>query len=196
MWDEVKNLLGKSAPMIGTLIGGPAGAGIGALVANTLGVENEPESIAAELKNNPEALLKVKEIESNETIRLKELAFKHAELESEEKKTQIIQQGKTMRAEYSSDDAYVRRWRPTYGYVVCFSWLALFLAISISIVAEPAKASLVITSVTSLSPLFMMALGVLGVNIHKRSNDKMVDAGVLPGGAIGGIKNLISGIKN
>ena len=40
MWDKVKSLIGSSAPLIGTLIGGPVGTAVGGLVSSALGVDN------------------------------------------------------------------------------------------------------------------------------------------------------------
>lgn len=89
MWDNVKKIIGTSAPIIGTLIGGPAGTAIGGLVASALGVENTPDAIEQELKNNPEALLKLKQLESDERIKLKELAMQHARIELEERQAEL-----------------------------------------------------------------------------------------------------------
>ena len=76
MWDNIKELIGTSAPVIGTLLGGPAGGAVGGLIGKALGVENTPEAIELALMNNPDALLKIKELETS-----KELAILQAELE-------------------------------------------------------------------------------------------------------------------
>ncbi len=76
MWDNIKELIGTSAPVIGTLLGGPAGGAIGGLISKVLGVDNTPEAIELALMNNPDALLKIKELETS-----KELAILQAELE-------------------------------------------------------------------------------------------------------------------
>ena len=76
MWDKVIELVGGSATVIGGLIGGPAGAAVGGLIGKALGVDNKPESIENALMNNPDALLKIKELETS-----KELAILQAELE-------------------------------------------------------------------------------------------------------------------
>ena len=75
MWDNVKSILGTAAPIIGTLIGGPAGTAVGSLVASALGVENTPHAIEQELKNNPEALVKLKQLEFENQVQLKKIAF-------------------------------------------------------------------------------------------------------------------------
>lgn len=64
-WDSIKNAVGKIAPIAGTLLGGPAGAAVGRLISSALGVENTPEAVAAAL-GNPDAVIKLRELESNE----------------------------------------------------------------------------------------------------------------------------------
>lgn len=76
MWDNIKELIGTSAPVIGTLLGGPAGGAVGGLISKVLRVDNTPEAIELALMNNPDALLKIKELETS-----KELAILQAELE-------------------------------------------------------------------------------------------------------------------
>ena len=76
MWDNIKELIGTSAPVLGTLLGGPAGGAVGGLISKVLGVDNTPEAIELALMNNPDALLKIKELETS-----KELAILQAELE-------------------------------------------------------------------------------------------------------------------
>lgn len=77
MWDNIKELIGTSAPVIGTLLGGPAGGAVGGLISKVLGVDNTPEAIELALTNNPDALLKIKELETSN-----ELAILQAELEN------------------------------------------------------------------------------------------------------------------
>lgn len=189
MWDNIKNMIGTAAPMIGTLIGGPVGAGIGGLVASALGVENTPEAIEQELKNNPDALLSLKKLELENEVELKKLAFQHAQLESEERKLSVVQQNATMQAELASNDPWVRRWRPTFGYAVCLAWSLLFFGLAYSMVFHPEQAADLVNSIVALTPLFGIALSVLGISIHKRSVDKQVSAGKLPVGVFAGLKS-------
>lgn len=188
MWDNVKKLIGGVAPMIGTLIGGPA---VGGMVASLLGVANTPEAIEQELKNNPDALIKLKQLESDERIQLKELAFKHANIESEERKLSVVQQHATMQAEIASNDPWVRRWRPTFGYSVCLAWSLLFFGLAFTMIFNPKEAADLVNSIVALTPLFGIALSVLGISIHKRSVDKQVSAGKVPVGMVAGLKNIL-----
>ena len=64
-WSSVKEAVAKVAPIAGTLLGGPAGAAVGGLISSALGVEAKPEEVMEAL-GNPDNLLKLKELESNE----------------------------------------------------------------------------------------------------------------------------------
>ena len=86
----------------------------------------------------------------------------------------------TMRGEYQSNDTFVRRWRPTLGYVVSFSWGVQMLSLSILILKDPAAAVNVITAMTALSFMWGIAMSILGISVSKRSQDKRVAAGQKP----------------
>lgn len=72
-WSDVGNLVGRAAPMVGTLLGGPAGAAVGALVASALNVQADPESVNAALSGNPDALVKIQELQVNSKVQLEQL---------------------------------------------------------------------------------------------------------------------------
>ena len=193
MWDKVKSLIGNSAPLIGTLIGGPIGTAVGGLVSSALGVENTPKAIEQELAVNPKAVLKLKQLEADHEVELKRLAFEHAKLESEERQLAITQQHATMQAELASNDPYVRRWRPTWGYSMCAAWVLLFLSLAVVMMFYPEHAASVVNSVVAMTPLFGIGLTVLGINIHKRSQDKQVSMGSTPLGTINTLKAATKG---
>ena len=73
-WSDIGNMVGRAAPIIGTLLGGPAGAAVGALVASTLNVPNDPDSVNVALVANPEALARVQELQINARVQLEQLA--------------------------------------------------------------------------------------------------------------------------
>lgn len=77
-WKDISGAVGKVAPILGTLLGGPAGGAVGALVASALGTANDADSVSAAMAGNPEAAVKLREIETNRAIRLQELAVQAA----------------------------------------------------------------------------------------------------------------------
>ena len=75
-WKNVASMVSKAAPMLGTLVGGPVGGAAGTavkLIADALGVEETPDAIEAEIRANPDALLKLKEIEASSKVELERL---------------------------------------------------------------------------------------------------------------------------
>lgn len=95
-----------------------------------------------------------------------------ANLESEEIKTAIAQVNESLRAEVASEDKYVRRMRPTFGYIMAITWAAQMLALAWTILADPAHSGDVINAMSSLSTIWSVGLAVLGVYVYKRSEEK------------------------
>jgi len=71
-WSDIAGVVGKAAPILGILLGGPAGGAIGALIASGLGVGNSPDEVQAAL-SNPDALVKLRQIEADRQVHLQEL---------------------------------------------------------------------------------------------------------------------------
>ena len=61
------------APTVGTLLGGPAGAAVGALVSTALGTNNDPDSVNAALAADPNLVYKLKELQENNSAELQKL---------------------------------------------------------------------------------------------------------------------------
>ena len=75
--------------------------------------------------------------------------------------------------ERTSEDAYVSRMRPTFGYVMALTWLAQMGAIAWVIVADPIKES----AVAAVADLRRSGIHVvLGIYVYRRSGDKRVSA--------------------
>ena len=77
MWENIKEIIGGASPLLGSMIGGPVGGAVGTIIAKALGVEDKPEAIEKALRNKPDALLKIKELENT-----KEIAILQIELET------------------------------------------------------------------------------------------------------------------
>jgi hypothetical protein len=72
-WNQLKGIIGKAAPILGTLVGGPAGAAVGGLIAAGLGVDSTPDAVGDALLKNPDAYVKLQEIEANSKVQLQQL---------------------------------------------------------------------------------------------------------------------------
>ena len=95
-----------------------------------------------------------------------------ATLETNTDQTWLQQVNQTIRAESISDDAYVRRMRPTFGYIMAFTWAAQMGAIAYTVVADPQQAAPVIAAVASLGTIWTVGLSVLGIYVYRRSGEK------------------------
>jgi len=94
------------------------------------------------------------------------------ELESEEVKTAISEVNASLRAEAASSDPYVRRMRPTFGYLIAASWACQMLAVAFVILEEPDKAVTVTAAMSNLDTVWTVGLSVLGIYVYKRSQEK------------------------
>jgi len=80
-WDKVGKAIAGAAPVLGSLIGGPAGGAVGALIAQALGTSSEPEAIMAAIKKDPDALLKIKQLEAQEREHIREMQLQTLQAE-------------------------------------------------------------------------------------------------------------------
>ena len=95
-----------------------------------------------------------------------------AELESAERTQVLGEVNQSLRSEVTSTDAYVRRMRPTFGYLMAFTWTVQMLALSYVLVFDTGQAGVVFSAVESLSAIWTVALSVLGIYVYKRSEEK------------------------
>ena len=79
-WKDISNVVGKTAPILGTVLGGPAGGAIGALVSSALGTENSAESVLEAINTNPEITVKLKQLEIDKSELLNTHIEKMAEI--------------------------------------------------------------------------------------------------------------------
>ena len=79
-WSELGKKVADFAPLLGSVLG-PAGAGVGALISSEFGTENTPDAIGALLTGNPEAQVKLKEIELTHKAQLQEIKLQTLQAE-------------------------------------------------------------------------------------------------------------------
>ena len=184
-WSSIKDDVAKVAPLLGTLVGGPAGGTVGAMISSALGCDPHPDAVAQALKTDPQAAVKLRQMELDNKVELQKLLVQSESNRLAAETNQLTEINKTMRAEAAANDAYVRRWRPTYGYVTAATWFLQACAITAAIVAasfvHPEDADKIMQGVAALMGalglMWSIALSVLGINVNARSADKRVAAG-------------------
>ena len=97
---------------------------------------------------------------------------KMAELKLKEFEISVAEVNKSLRSEIASQDMYVRRMRPTFGYIMALTWAAQMLGIAYVIIFDTARAGILMSAMSSLSAIWAVGLSVLGIYVYKRSEDK------------------------
>jgi len=104
-----------------------------------------------------------------------------AEINMREFEASLSEINQSLRAEIASDDKYVRRMRPTFGYLMAFTWAAQMFGIAYVMIFKTQNAALVLEGMASLSTIWAVGLSVLGIYVYKRSEDKKIfSSSVLP----------------
>jgi hypothetical protein len=96
------------------------------------------------------------------------------ELQQQAVNVALSEVNQSLRAEVASSDPYVRRMRPTFGYLMAVTWTVQMLALAYVIVFDTTNASVVLDAIGSLSAIWTVALSVLGIYVYKRSEEKTV----------------------
>jgi len=89
-WKSIAKSVGQAAPLLGTVLAGPAGGAVGSLIASGLGVDGNPESVAAAL-SDPDTSVRLKQIEADHRAELESMAvdLAKAELRNQEQAREI-----------------------------------------------------------------------------------------------------------
>ena len=140
-------------------------------------------------KTASEALGQIDEVLQSGLISEEQLieANRHAETMAQmrvaEVEARLSQVNESLRAEIASTDKYVRRMRPTFGYIMATTWAAQMFGLAYVIVFMPDKAGNIMHGMSALSTIWGVGLSVLGIYVYKRSEDKKlvnVASDVLP----------------
>lgn len=132
----------------------------------------------AEIKSVASAIRGVQGLINDGELNEQQMRLAHAHLEkmaqihSEEMRANTAQVNQSLRAEIISEDKYVRRMRPTFGYLMAATWAAQMFALAYVIVFDTPRAVAVLNAMGSLGTIWGVGLSVLGVYVYKRSEDK------------------------
>lgn len=176
-WKEVAGAVARFAPILGGAIGGPVGGAIGtgvSLAAKALGVEPEPAAIMQALQTDPEAAVKLRQVEATHEQELARIAANREIAELEAESFRLAEVNATMREEAKSEDPFVRRARPAFLWVTVFSIFVEVVIALIVVLNEPERIGDLATLFGALTIPQGIAAAVCGVYMKKRSDDKQV----------------------
>lgn len=157
-------------PALLAKIGIPVLAGV---LAETLGGVNNPVAKeAAKALGNLDGEVARGGISPEQIAEANRHAEAVAALKLKEYETAMTEINQSLRAEVASEDAYVRRMRPTFGYLMAFTWALQMAGITYIMVFDTENTRVVIESAESLSLIWTVALSVLGIYFYRRSGEK------------------------
>jgi hypothetical protein len=137
-WRDLGHKLADFAPLLGTLVGGPAGPAVGALIASTLGTRPNPDDVAQALVTSPDAAIKLRELEVQQRVQLQQLAVT-AESNRLAADTAALQAvNATMQAEAKADHWPTYSWRPFCGFVFGTMVFGVYFVLPLAHIAPPA----------------------------------------------------------
>ena len=128
-WSKVASFVKKAAPILGTAIGGPAGGLAGgaiSLIADAFGVENgdDPGEVLAAITADPEAMVKLKQIQADNLVELKKLALQsdqaHLNDVQDARARQIAVEARTGKKDIN---LYVLAWLVVGGFFISIGTL-------------------------------------------------------------------------
>lgn len=116
-WQGIAEDVAQAAPLLGTLIGGPAGAAVGGLVAHALGTPAQPDAVRAAVQSDPQAAVKLQQMALDNQVQLQQLAItaEQNRLAADTAGQQSV--NGTMQVEDKSDHWPTYTWRPFMGFI-------------------------------------------------------------------------------
>lgn len=137
-WSDVSKLVGGAAPLLGTLLYGPAGATVGALIGSALGVDApSPDNVAQALKSSPDAAVKLRQIEADQAIDLRRLLVASEANRLSAETARILAVNATMQAEAAADHWPTYAWRPFIGFVFGSMMFGIYFILPLAKIVPP-----------------------------------------------------------
>ncbi len=174
-WKDIGKGVAKTLPLIGSVLMGPAGGAAGTLIAAALGVDDEPTAVAEAIRKDPEAALKLRDLELRHKKRWEELRLKGEALALEERKAILQDKANARRREIELVKAGDRK-GAAMTHVVALLVIAGFLGALAALLftaADPGEAGLLL--IGQLSTAFGVAVAYyLGSSLGSKAKDAMI----------------------
>jgi len=171
-WKDVGKAIAKYAPALGTALGGPAGGAVGTLasmVAGAFGLKPDakPDQVMAAIEKDPQAAVKLKEIETNAKTEMHRLNVQLAIQQSQQETAQIQAVNATIQAESKSEHWPQYSWRPANGFAFPIAVIAVYFVLPLAGKTVPNVPEWV----------WIGWLSILGVTTYHRGKEKRARAG-------------------
>lgn len=189
LWDGIRDTVAGAAPLLGSLVGGKAGEMAGNLVADALGTSNDAESISNALKNDPEALAKIKQAELEHQSELRRIAMKKESNRLEHDTANMRQVNQTMRTEYKND-IY---WRRAVGWAFAVTVILFPTGVIISLWQDKLAVSDLPAVMGAMKEFWYAVIVVLGIAANHAGKRERTESGDHSEGALKGAINAIRG---
>jgi hypothetical protein len=172
-WKDIAGKIAGFAPMLASVltatgVGAPAAAAVaatGALISSALGCENNPDAVSQALITDPNAAVKLAQIEADhgEHIAAITAGTRAAELNAQVQQVQAVNQ--TMQKE---DETRSFSWRDFWGYIsgVAFGCVVACVVYLVGVsvyYSKPEMLAAIPSIVGAFATLFGIAATVLGV---------------------------------
>ena len=171
-WKDIGSTIGKFAPMVGTALLGPAGGIVGSLVSSALGVENEPESVAKAMQTDPQAGLKLKQLQIDNQKMLNEHIEKMANLEFKYEESRVAEVSSAREREIkttaSGSKNYVQGILGIVGVIAFFGFSGYIVVIGLP---EMGKDSALVVG-TVIGSVMMIGKDIYGYYFGSSSGSK------------------------
>lgn len=177
-WSDLGRSIASMAPLLGGALGGPGGAALGSLISNAFGGSaDDPDGLVKLIQADPNAAIKLKELEFNNKVQLEKLVIESESNRLAHETSSIQAVNATMQQEAVSGDAWQRRWRPFWGYISGTAFFMQISAIIYVMIVMPAYAAALITALASLQVFWSVPLAVLGISAYQRGKEKRAALG-------------------
>lgn len=197
-WKQIgANLAQKGLPILGGALGGPAGALAGSLIASVFGSETTPEAVEKVISSDPNALIKLKELESKNTEILLKFYTDISKMDSDSEVKNLETVNNTILQEYKTEDRFKTYWRPLFGYSMAFGFLSSIASLSYSLAyAAMNRPEEVMSIAQTIASVFSMGFPVVGLGIWQRSRDKHLEKLGQPPSIINNVTEAIKKLKS
>lgn len=140
-WKDLAGVVGRAAPILGGLLAGPTGGAsvaVGALIASVLGTGATPDEVSQALTINPDAAIRLKELEARKQVDLQSLLVQAEAARLAAEVSAIEAVNATMRAETTAEHWPSYAWRPFCGFIFGTMFLGVYFVLPLLKLPVPA----------------------------------------------------------